>query len=292
VTGCYVDTPKADGIHFGQGSTFCKAIGNTVRNAADDSIATTSNETGFSFPRSRSIVIANNVVDGSIAGAGVNIYSSDDVIVSGNILRNIGYSGISVSFFEDAICNNVTIVGNMVDGCGQAEVQPNHYWFNSPLPDPPVTAPSFQSGIFAEGNGISIKNNTVTNAVSLPNGNPRTGTYLNGGSLISVTGNTFTVINGVGIDTGGASIAELTISGNTLDQVLDIGIWAHAPVTISQSITNNTGGFGAVGASPDLVVLQNAGATRTVITGNSSSGGRGISTDGTSTNFLASGNFS
>jgi hypothetical protein len=289
VEGCHIDTPKADGIHFGQGSSRCKAIGNTVLNSGDDAFSTTYYA---GEPRPSEITFANNIVVGTLWGCGVSAYDADNVVIVGNNIRNTALAGINLGANGGPGCTNVEVTGNKQYGTNLAETQPNSYWFGTdPALDPPVTAISFESGMYIQGTNLSIRSNLISNASSYPNGFVRLGMSLGGGAKIVIADNTFIDINGLGIDTGGALVNALTISGNTFDYVHDTAIWARCPVTTTMSITNNTDGYGAF-STKYVAKIQNAGSTRVIVTGNTSSIGKGIFTDGTSTNVLNTGNYS
>jgi parallel beta-helix repeat protein len=287
VSGCHIDTPKADGIHFGQGSSRCKAIGNTVINSGDDAFSTTYYA---GYPRPSEITFANNFVIGTKWG-GVSAYDADNVVITGNNIRNTGTAALNLGANGGSGCTNAIVTGNKVYGAALAETQPNSYWFGTdPALDPPVVANSFESAVFVMGTNIHIKDNLISEVASLPNGLQRIGMSLSGGQKITVSNNAFIDVNGIGIDTGGALVNALTISGNTFDYVHDSAIWARCPVTTTMSITNNTDGYGAF-PSKYVVKLQNAGSTRVIVTDNSSSIGKGIFTDGSSTNVLNTGNY-
>lgn len=146
VTNCFIDTPKADGVHFGHGSRNCQAIGNTVKNSGDDAFSTTF-YTGYSRPSD--IVFANNIVLGTIWGCGVAAYSADNVTIIGNTIRETALSGISATIHEDTDgCGRVTIVGNTISLAGRADKQPNSYWDGTdPSLDPAVTSLSHKSAL-------------------------------------------------------------------------------------------------------------------------------------------------
>lgn len=290
VTGCYIDTPKADGIHFGQGSSRCVAANNTVVNSGDDAFSTTY-YSGSARPTD--IVFADNIVRGTIWGAGVAAYSADRVTITGNNISNTALFGIVLTTNDGGgKPTDCTVASNQIHGACQAETQPDSYWNGTnPALDPPVTSELHKSAIVVEGTDIAVKSNSVSAVTSLPNGLRRRGMMINGTTRAAITGNTFNDINGDGISTTANLNAQLSISGNTFESVLGVSVRCTSPVAVSLSICNNVGGYGAtLGAEPYLVFLQNAAAVFAVVANNSSSGGRGIFADGTSTNVVFAAN--
>lgn len=283
VRNCYVDTPKADGIHFAAGSYDCIAIGNTVYNCADDAYACTWD--GVSRPYN--ITFANNTLDGSIAGYGFAIYSGDNVVISGNNARNVGYGLILITNDPTAgstPCTNVTASGNKVNGCCQAEVIPYNYW------DGGTNQPVYTIyGMYLSGTSVHAKGNVISGVTSLPNGLPSSGCILSGATYGDVTGNTFDSVNGFGVTTGNGN-AQISICNNTFENNVNAAIYSPGTVSVSMIIANNTMGFGATTGNPYMVWVQNAGTTRTMICNNTDASGRGIQLDGTSTNVVSTNN--
>lgn len=290
VTDCYIDTPKADGVHFGQGSSRCTASGNTVVNSGDDAFSTTY-YTGFARPTD--IVFANNIVRGTIWGAGVAVYSADRVVVSGNNISNTALFGIVTTTHDGGgQPTDCTVEGNQIHGACQAEKQPESYWFGTdPGLDQAVTSELHKSAIVVEGTDVAVKNNSVSAVNSLPNGLRRRGLILNGTARAAITGNTFNDVNGDGISTTASANTQLVINSNTFESVLGVAIRCTSPAGASLSICNNVGGYGAIlSGEPYLVYLQNAGSVLAIIDNNTSAGGRGIFYDGSSTNVAAANN--
>lgn len=279
VKGCRINTPKADGIHFGHGSKRCKASGNTVISPGDDAFSTTY-YTGYSRPQD--ITFVDNTVIGTIWGAGVAVYSGDRVLVANNNISNTAIYGIVVATHEDGgDPKNVIVNGNIISGACYSTIVPNNYWFGTP--DEQVTSESHKSAIAAQGTDICISNNQISQVVA-SNGDSRRGMYLSGGTRITINNNEFKDIKGDGINCGGVAISQLTISGNTFDQVLGIAIRAVAPVTDSMLIDGNSSGYGqTLNNEPFMIYVNNSGATGALVSNNTSSSGRGVAIDPTAT---------
>lgn len=290
VTDCYIDTPKADGIHFGQGSSRCVAANNTVVNSGDDAFSTTY-YSGSARPTD--IVFADNIVRGTIWGAGVAAYSADRVTITGNNISNTALFGVVLTTHDGGgKPTDCTVSSNQIHGACQAEKQPDSYWNGTdPGLDPPVTSELHKSAIVVEGTDISVKNNSLSAVTSLPNGLRRRGLMVNRSIRAAITGNTFNDINGDGISTTASLNEQLAISGNTFESVLGVAIRCTSTMATSLSICNNVGGYGAtLSGEPYLIYLQNAAAVMSVVANNSSSGGRGIFSDGSSTNVVFANN--
>lgn len=290
VTDCYIDTPKADGIHFGHGSKRCRAINNTVVNSGDDAFSTTY-YTGFGG-RPADITFIGNTVVGTIWGFGVAAYGVDRCVIANNNISGTALGGVTITDHEDSgNAADVLVTGNRISDACNAEVIPESYW-NGTAPglDPDVTSDLQKSAIVVQGTDISVKGNHVSQVSSFPSGLQRRGMTLNGTVRASITDNTFNNVNGDGINTGSLVNDQLIISGNALEEVLGVGIRAVSTVTNSLAICGNTGGYGATLGEPYLVLLQNAGAVLTIIANNNSSGGRGVFADGSSTNVTSTHN--
>ena len=91
---CVVNTTKADGYHFGQGSTNCRAIGNVAINVADYAFATTYYS---SWNRPADISFIGNHVEGSVWGFGFAAYSADRVTTQGNTVSNVALGGCIIT---------------------------------------------------------------------------------------------------------------------------------------------------------------------------------------------------
>jgi len=292
IRDCIVDTPKADGIHFGQGSQRCKAIGNTVINAGDDAFSTTFYN---GTPRPSDIVFANNIVNGTVWGAGVAVYSADRVSVSNNQIHNTAVFGVVVTTNAGGgLCTDIEVASNNISGACLAEKLPESYWNGTdPNLDPPITSPLHKSAMVLGGSVVKATGNQIAHVRSWPQGQQRTGVTLNGGDRITFSGNSLLSVNGDGVNTGMEPLSQLSISGNNFHSVLGVGIRCTGPVSDMAEITNNTFGYaGPIGSGEDwMIMLRNAGQVRVAITGNVSSAGRGVSVDGTSVNALVAGNY-
>lgn len=279
VEGCYIDTPKADGIHFGHGSRKCKAIGNTIIDPGDDALSTTF-YTGY--PRPTDIVFANNIVRGGYWGFGAAVYSGDRVTIVGNTFSETALGGVSLSTHDGgAIPTSVVVTGNNIDGSNRAEKQPDSYWNGTdPGLDPAVTSDLHKSSIVVTGTDILVEGNKIGNVTSLPGGLSRRGLTLNGGSRITISNNAFFSVNGDGINGGTVALAQLCIDRNTFESVLGVAIRSTVAISTSLSICGNTQGFGATLGDPYIIYLTGTGSVLAMVNNNNSSGGRGVFVDG------------
>jgi hypothetical protein len=294
VQGCFVDTPKADGIHFGHGSKQCKAIGNTVIEAGDDSFATTYYD-DYPAGRPTDIVFANNIAKNSIWGFGVSAYGADRVTITGNEFYNMALGGVQVTDRPGSPgttkCTDVVIANNNIDTVCLADVIPNSYWFGTdPALDPAVTSQLMKSALALNGSRVQCVGNRV-NAVNSTASNRRIGcTLWTDTSQVSVTSNYFTNINGVGIDTSTGPVDQISLCNNIMDSVLAVGIrCVSSAMTGSFTINGNSFGFGQTLDALPFMITINVYGTLTgfmYVTNNSSSGGRGIFATGTLTNVV------
>ena len=278
VESCHIDTPKADGVHFGHGSNRCKAIGNTVLNQGDDAFSVTYYA---GFDRPTDIVIANNIAIGGVWGYGASVYSADRVVITGNTFQNMPLGGVNLYVHDGgAICSDVVVSGNNIDGSNRAEKQPESYWFGTdPALDPAVTSPLHSSSFVISGQDVLVEGNKIS-FVSSTTGLSRRGMTLDGGSRITISNNSFTDVNGDGVNCGTVALSQLCIDRNTFESVLGIAIRSTVSISESLSICGNTQGYGAVSGEPYMISLTGTGSTLAMINNNSSSGGRGIQADG------------
>lgn len=294
VLGCTIDTPKADGIHFGHGSQRCKAIGNTVLNPGDDAFATTWDE--FFNRRPRNIGFYNNMVRGGVWGFGVAIYSADVVNVVGNRFEDLALGAVNVRNYPEAgtASLRVNVVGNTSIQSNRVNALPNMYWYGTP--DVTIdTNKILISAISLAGNDIVCQGNMLFSAkTSVGGAATRSMIYIGSGTRIKAQGNSLSDCSGDGILVAtGAALSSLNITDNNLDDVLGVGIRVvGATISVGAKICGNNVGFGSTLGEPYMVKVANFGATRAAICNNTSSNGRGVDTDsGTgSTNLLLANN--
>lgn len=280
VEGCYIDTPKADGIHFGQGSSYCKAIGNTVINPGDDAFSTTyyDNTTG----RPHHIGYYSNTVSGGRWGFAYAVYSADHVEIIGNSGDEVALGLILVTehvAVGGSASTDVIVSGNRGNGLCRVNAVPESYWFGSA--DLPLTSPLQMSGMVVSGNDVTATGNRLNDISSpVPGAAARTGISFDGGVRVDVLGNRVSKCGGTGISGGTRLLTECNVNNNTIDEVLGVGIRVqNAPLAVSFSICNNVVGYGATSGEPYMIWLQGAGGVLTVICNNTSAGGRGLRTD-------------
>lgn len=275
VEGCNVLTPKADGIHFGHGSTDCRAIGNVVTDAGDDSYAT-SYYSGFG--KSRRIIFANNISQGGRWGCGVAVHGADDVEIVGNYLNECALAGIQVAEWETSgPSTNIKIVGNRITKPCQVNYQPETYWYGTGT-DPQVTAPSFLCGIsIASGTEVEVTGNTISGVPTGVSNSPKNGLFITKANHLSVTGNTFRGVSGYGIAYVGNQLGNAVIADNIFDVVnlTPIALVGSA-YTGTVSIVGNKSQNVAFSAPFAQVEATGFGSTRLVVSGNVNADGRGV----------------
>ena len=283
VRGCNVSNTKADGIHFGQGSTFCKAHFNTVRNVADDALACTF-YTGFG--RGSDIEFVGNTVKDSIWGFGVAVYGCDRVLVEGNNISGVALGGCIVTEHDGSGgSSNVLVTGNNISSSNWATVVPNNFWFGTP--DEAIVSPLHKSCIMISGQDVVAVGNKIANVQAATGTDQRTGIYINGGLRVSANDNSLLNVYGQGVIIGPASIAQFSVNGNSMESVLGVGIWSDSSTFVtSGSICNNTFGYGSTLGSPYMIQVNNYNTTRIAICNNTSSNGRGVSLGGANPNIM------
>lgn len=290
VTGCYVDTPKADGIHFGHGSYNCSALNNTVVNTGDDALATTYYD---GYPRPTNIKFIGNTVLGTIWGAGVAVYSADCVVISDNIINGTALYGIVITNHDGAEDPSVvTITGNNLSVLCRADKVPYSYWDGTnPDDDPAVVSTLHMSGMAIGGSRIRVKSNSIV-GVQSASGAERHGLSIDGGFSIVIEGNSFFGVKGYGIRSNKSGQGEIHILSNVFDYVDRIGVnlthnWTDGGVIVA----NNVFGYGQQAGDPYAVSIKNVASGRKVhVAYNISNNGRGIGPTINSPGFLATGN--
>jgi hypothetical protein len=283
-----VTTTKADGLHIGSGSYNFKIIGCTITDAADDSISVggvgLSNEVSYDF------LIANNLVRGSRAGAGVIVYNGNNFIVSNNEIRDVGGTGIGAGGSDGAQPSNYLYENNRVNGCAQALKIPNSYWYGTNPASDPVAPPAYGAACFGD-NGV-FKGNVYRN-VKTSAGDARDGMVIGPTANLTVKDNSFIDIGGRGVIVVSAGTSNLQIVGNDFNNVTNTGILLFAAQTNSSPvvISYNTFGIGQSLAPNAMIQVANTGTAKVMITFNTSSAGRGIAIDTTtSTNVVSANN--
>ena len=295
VEGCFVNTPKADGIHFGQGSKQCKAIGNTVYQAGDDSFAT-SFDAGYAAGRPSDIVFANNIAKNSIWGFGVATYGADRVTITGNEFYNMALGGVTVTDTSGTgLTEQVLIANNHMDTLCRADVVPLSYWNGTnPEDNPPITSEHMKSALNINANYVQCVGNKISNVTSATD-ESRRGMLIGSTAIVSVVANYFFNVNGDGITTAaGGTVSELSLCGNNFDSVFGVGIrCSSSQYNTSTSINNNSFGYGQTLGIPYMIQFNYAGTQNgfIVINNNSSSNGRGTSVPTPSPNISTNNNW-
>jgi hypothetical protein len=287
--GNTVDTPKADGIHFSHGSFDCRAYKNTVINPGDDGLATTYYDVTSGRPHNNEF--KNNRVKGGMWGFGVAVYSGDNIAVENNNFSECALGMVVVTTNAGGgASTNVTVKGNKGHGLCRVNAVPENYWFGTP--DQPITSPLHISAMVLSGTDVYATENTIDDVFSPVGGAAnRTGLIFNGGALIGANRNTFTRVSGAGITCTTGNLSQLSVNDNTFDSVADVNILLQSvSLSVSASICGNTCGYGSTVGSPNMIYITGAGSVRTAICNNTSSNGRGVFTDGTSTNLLLANN--
>lgn len=289
VENCRVDTPKADGIHFSHGTNRSKAINNIVIDPGDDALATTFYDNVSGRPYLNEF--RGNTVLGGKWGFGVAIYSGDNMVVEGNNFAETALGAVIVTTNAGGSeSTNVSVKKNIGHGLCRVNAVPENYWFGTP--DQPIVSPLHISGMVLSGLNVYATDNTVDDVASpVPGAVNRTGLIFNGGGLIGASRNIFTRVSGAGVTCTSANLSQLTVNDNTFDTVMDVNILLqNVSLAVSASICGNTCGYGSLVGSPNMIYLTGAGSVRTAICNNTSSNGRNVFTDGTSTNLLLENN--
>lgn len=182
------------------------------------------------------VVISNNIVDGTNLGDGISVtnttgsaavYYTHNVVITGNVCRNIGQDGISVRHGKECTINfgkvlNCNIADNIVNGAG----------YNGVV---------FQLG----SDGVTITGNRITNVGrnGVSSADSRSGIFTNDAQNISIQDNIVT--SG---ETGNMPFAlwvnstnteTLTIAGNTLVGATTNGLRLPSGVTSMKAYYGN-----------------------------------------------------
>lgn len=284
VIDCVIDTPKADGIHFAFGSSYCKAINNTVINAGDDSLAATYYDVTTGRPHD--LEFRGNKTRGGVWGFGCSVYGADDVLICDNDFRECALGAVQTTIFNDsAPCTNISIKNNTIKGSNRVNVVPENYWFGTP--DQPIVSPLHLSCFVLAGTNIVAIGNDIDDVSSPAVGAAgRVGCRFAGGALIKFNGNTMSRVSGSGVNGGTDGVSQGSVNDNTMDSINDVFIlFNDTPLTNSLSICGNTTGIGAGAGAPNMVFLAGAGSVRVAICNNTSTAGRSVAVS-TSTNVL------
>ncbi|AET91087.1 hypothetical protein BYI23_B004800 [Burkholderia sp. YI23] len=119
VTDNRVDSTKADGIHFSDGTQRYVCTGNIVSNTDDDAIATVLDSLGAQGPQIG--VIANNTIKGTTAGHGITYIGCSGLVIANNIITDTAYGGIGNYMWNDpTFASAVLITGNKIINPGRA----------------------------------------------------------------------------------------------------------------------------------------------------------------------------
>ncbi|SDP92565.1 Carbohydrate binding domain-containing protein [Phyllobacterium sp. YR620] len=119
VTGNFIDSGKADGIHFSDGCRDFVCSDNTINSVEDDAIAVV-RDTGGVIPSNGTI--SGNVIRQTIRGHGVVLISCHSIVVSGNNLE--GFIGPAIACYtwvgttDRAV--DILITGNIIRNVGSA----------------------------------------------------------------------------------------------------------------------------------------------------------------------------
>lgn len=286
VYGGNIQTPKADGLHFGQGCFDCKAIGTKVDGAGDDSFSITFYD---GFPVPFDIDLIGCEASNSIAGAGFANYGGRNVNFLKCRGKELAGNGVLMTTFMSSPVPANCEIDVKIDGCARATKIPNSYWFGTdPLLDPDV--PSNYSGMNLTGDTLIVSGGYVKDTRTTTN-IPKTGVSLGTCIKSSISGLTLLDIPGKGIYCGTAGCNNVTINCiqaiNVIDTVVEWGASIAGPLTI----TNVNQTFGSTVAPQALIRVYNLGAVRAVIANNVSASGRAVAVDlPTCTNVLNSNN--
>lgn len=285
VESAFVNTPKADGIHFSHGSNRCRAIDCDVWDAGDDSFATT--YYGPEGGRPYLNEFRNNRTQGGKWGFGCAVYSGDNILIEGNNFAECALGMVTVTTNAGgALSTNVTVKGNVAHGTNRVNAVPMNYWYGTP--DQPIVSPLHISSMVLSGSSVDASGNTIDDVFSpVPGAANRTGIILDGGSLISASRNRLTRVSGAGITCTTSNVSQLTVDDNEFDTVADVNILLqNLSVSVSLDINGNKCGYGSTVGAPYCIYMTGAGSVRTSISNNTSSNGRAVFTDGTSTNVI------
>lgn len=284
VISCLVMYPKADGIHFSHGTSNFKAHDNEVRYPGDDALATTYYDPASGRPHNGEF--KRNKVIGGYWGFGCAVYSGDNIAVEDNNFAECALGMVTVTTNAGGgLPTNVTVKNNKGHGLNRVNVVPENYWFGTP--DQPIVSPLHMSAMVLSGIGVDASGNTIDDVFSPAVGAlNRVGIILDGGALLSASRNKLTRVSGAGITCTAANISQLNIDDNEFDSVADVNILLqNVSLGVSASISGNKCGYGSTVGSPNMIYITGAGSVRVIIAHNISSNGRGIFTDGTSTNI-------
>ena len=123
--------PAADGIHVSDNCRSGIVIFNTLRGTHDDALAVVGDTPSMAPPLN--IVVACNIVDGTVAGHGLSLIACDSVIGANNILRATAFAGICSYFWNltgapvaKDWATNCLLVGNQIIAPGQAPLNVNN----------------------------------------------------------------------------------------------------------------------------------------------------------------------
>lgn len=266
---------KADGVTASPGGIDCVFTDNTITRSDHDGIAAYS-------PNNVRLIVARNIVDNtgftpSVGGAGGHLthVGGTDLIVEGNIGRNIDGAGIVVSNFPNGappVGTGAQIIGNTINGTvqtlnGEGIVTQNYS-------DVQIVGNRCigcaQEGIHVIGNfgGVSNVPTGITIAGNHCIGNGKAGLYVEEAAKVSVTGGSYrsngTTTNDAGIRFKGvisSAISGAVCSDNTLDGVRMVdGITSSClDVSVTGCTFANNGGWGiqATGSSNRILASNN-----------------------------------
>ncbi|WP_175585637.1 right-handed parallel beta-helix repeat-containing protein [Caballeronia cordobensis] len=119
VTGCRISSPKADGIHFSDGSNGFVASHNVLTGTQDDALAVVLDTVGGVQPQNG--VLVGNLVNGTVNGHGVVFIGCVNLSIDANTLLNIGSaSGIGNYQWnaDTRKATNISITSNLISRTG------------------------------------------------------------------------------------------------------------------------------------------------------------------------------
>lgn len=221
----------ADGYHMSHGCRYCSMVENRTHEAKDDHYSVTTyvdtSLPGNADQRAKHIRIINNSANGGTWGNGVSIYGADDVLIAGNLIRDVARNGIAVMAFSDPLpSSDITILGNKIRGTASAlKVPVSEATGGDPASDP-LTGPADSSGIcLMLCTDVEVKNNVIKNVVGASPA-VKSGVFLSNHEKVTVADNTFDSIDGVGIYMPDGYGIDLTANNNNFrnisNSVLDI----------------------------------------------------------------------
>lgn len=185
------------------------------------------------------IRVVNNVVEGTLDN-GIQTYSWNDSVVSGNIIRNAGASGIKIAGQSANDVQNITIANNIISTCGAAGIEiadvSSRVVYNTSISSNIIDNASYPSNnqpsiLIRFTKGCTISNNTVR-------GGQNIACSIFDSTGIAVTSNSLYNVGHDGFRLN-ANCIESTISNNIVNGTPQRGIYITGSGCTNNSVVGN-----------------------------------------------------